>query len=354
MKKKKKSSTAKNSLFYALITLVIAMVALAVIFFSPVEECNEKSDCLVCDDPHGFYELCEEGKCVPTEAKMECLEDCGAECETDEDCPENFVCEYLSCSCKEKEIECETKEDCCEPCEGPKAISCTCTEGKCYYPTIPASCSKECGAECEEDADCLGGGVCDKASCSCVKGETPIIPSIETSLSTEKQEYEKGEAVKITFESEASDACHVEYQGKDCAKTSYTVKWLWNEEWQELSTPQVKVECPLKVVEPACVQVNQQKVFHWNQTFHDLRTDLTDEPAPTGEYKIALKYKENPNQEEWKTVETKPFFVKGLYWKCPVQEKINCTEPIPVAYQEDCVGGFHDWVDQYCDTQFIY
>lgn len=119
-------------------------------------------------------------------------------CETDSDCPflpkctANYLALYKRCSngvcvCEGPglDINCENY------CDEASGMLCHgyciggCGEAHCVPQTC--ECYKLCGSECERDADCPKGYVCDKSTCKCVLSTPPTVPTTTTTTLPKKK-----------------------------------------------------------------------------------------------------------------------------------------------------------------------
>lgn len=164
--------------------VVLAMIALVPTALQAGEKCLTDADC-----PEGFYCLVlpcacecppcpdgEECECPPCDCFEggECVEIdddpfddvIGGECETDADCPDGFYCVGVGMPCVCECPPCPEGEECeCPPCDCPKG-ECIEMEDDSFDDVI--------AGECETDADCPIGFVCEEMLLPCPEPECPV------------------------------------------------------------------------------------------------------------------------------------------------------------------------------------
>lgn len=139
-------------------------------------ECETDEDCPAeCTGNGGSRSICSEGKCETTEMFVECLEECGAKCEINDDCEEGQTCNTETCECEEKQAEacvlslcdCQCHKapyqddaPCGINCRGEYGIKgCELVDDECEELKEEESfCGSSTNASCQTNADCVAGG----------------------------------------------------------------------------------------------------------------------------------------------------------------------------------------------------
>ncbi len=234
----------------------------------------------------------------------------------------------LECACQNNECvlvpiekECEIDSDCAD---SGIVSQCpvVCEEGKCK--------ATDCGSigrKCESDSDCLGKHeecpemacaepeiTCENGECACTCPEEPTV-----SITTGKEEYEKGETVKITVSPSGPGLwAKMNYYCGQGQKPDLFILKKEGKEWLEL-TPWKHREwthdCPesLPVAYPTpCHQwiELQETEFEWNQEYCHVQNAFSEDgniekmTAESEEYKARVCYYECEECEEEKCIET--------------------------------------------------
>ncbi|MCD4740847.1 hypothetical protein K8R43_06765 [archaeon] len=80
-------------------------------------ECQSSADCpFQCDGKGGSPQVCSEGSCATLEIYQFCEKDCGASCETNEDCPNDQFCNQATCECEIGECSLDDQDGCDTSC----------------------------------------------------------------------------------------------------------------------------------------------------------------------------------------------------------------------------------------------
>ncbi|MDI6826827.1 MAG: hypothetical protein QMD36_06660 [Candidatus Aenigmarchaeota archaeon] len=125
-----------------------------------VPSCTSDADCWPtgygCEGPEycAYNSICVDGQCTKY---CECFIACGAQCQSDTDCPSGYYCDPPTCACKEKPPELTTTTTAPPPETTTTTIAPYCGDGSCNGAETYSSCPQDC---CQSDCTATYDSIC--------------------------------------------------------------------------------------------------------------------------------------------------------------------------------------------------